>query len=637
MSHFTFSGSWRAVVSLLLLAAACFGPQAASAQGRHVIFDDPLYGTWDVEVMQRREAPTTGRVSYWPKVEIECRHIEQGCIYRWMRSKLIPDPGYDAAGSPTHTALSYSGVKALADSPGNLVLEHVYFPRTKYRDTLRTDRDRMFGHWTDSTFSDLSDRITYTRRRARLVEYGLSDIVSSLSPLDTRRVRPGDPLIVSGLFDAFSFGPDARTRGYRPSFVVAQYGDNFDGFHTVEFIDAPGYEPGLPSPIHAPGDKGKIIGSRTEVIIWSEATPGIKRVLIDGEPAFIEVRFINYDGPLVNSRQDTCPAEFYERIKAEGHRLVDRYLAETAGAAAANPRWPAKKAYSYERRPHLGGDYDSTIRKMEVLVAESQANGGPDAWLAQARIHLAADMRIFIGMIAASRNGPCPKFLSTSPLLDEFHARLAEMSQPRYRDYALRTSEAQRLAQKYALNVRKKYYAANVSWGDLLTGKGLSFAETEAVRRKLEAEGRAIAEEIAAGKVPTEEGIRLRVEKAYASVGIEKGRIPAESFDQMKMNAAQSGLGYLLDKSFESRFPTGDPQLGQSMVSHVTSAIALTDLVFAGLDFGTLSNIEKQELPAAQALMENAAYMASLTRRYDFLRRRTSLLEDEIRALFSPD
>ncbi|MCB1445890.1 MAG: hypothetical protein KDJ87_08835, partial [Rhizobiaceae bacterium] len=137
--------------------------------------------------------------------------------------------------------------------------------------------------------------------------------------------------------------------------------------------------------------------------------------------------------------------------------------------------------------------------------------------------------------------------------------------------------------------------------------------------------------------VPTEEGIRLRVEKAYASVGIEKGRIPAESFDQMKMNAAQSGLGYLLDKSFESRFPTGDPQLGQSMVSHVTSAIALTDLVFAGLDFGTLSNIEKQELPAAQALMENAAYMASLTRRYDFLRRRTSLLEDEIRALFSPD
>ncbi len=314
--------------------ALCLVPSARAQDNSAT----PLKGTWSVTVEPIRGEPTSGTVTCSPEMEQVCQRTGEGlCIWRWQTTA---GGRYQASGSPRHIDRGYNMIGGSQAGGGSVVLKHSYFPNTEVEEQLLYDGSTMTGVW--SMNGELMGRSSWRREPSAISRFGFSEVTGYYDPQEVTSFAPGQALAVEGEYLG-EFWTNEQTNAFtRPKFAIRIYGTNMDGVHTVEFPEAPEYRPDESRPIT--GNDGSVIGSEVAVRLWPGATPGRKRMLVDGREFMLDVRINGFPGGDQDDRQNaglriTMPdttAPSYADVFPSGWLYVD--VANTSNEPVLNAR-----------------------------------------------------------------------------------------------------------------------------------------------------------------------------------------------------------------------------------------------------------------------------------------------------------
>lgn len=275
--------------------ALCLVPSAQAQDNSSA----PLKGTWSVTAEPIRGEPTSWTVTYSPEMELACERTSADlCIWHWE----IKEGGrYRASGTPPrHINRGYNMIGGSEAGGGTVVLKHSYYPNTEVEEQLLYDGSTMTGVW--SMDGELLGRSFWRREPSAISRFGFSDVTGDYNPQEVITFAPGEALVVEGTYLG-DFWTNEQTNAFtRPKFAVRIYGTNLDGVHTVEFPGAPEYRPDESRPIT--GSDGSVIGTEVVVRLWPGATPGRKRMLVEGREYMLDVRIHGFPGGGTDDRQN---------------------------------------------------------------------------------------------------------------------------------------------------------------------------------------------------------------------------------------------------------------------------------------------------------------------------------------------
>jgi len=255
---------------------------AVSAQSWEL---DPLSGNWQIEAGQAGE----GLISLHRPATLICLQQDAGgCLYEWQYDYSSVEMVVSTrVGSLTNHATIVS--QSTSDSSMSF-LRGSTWPHTQVN--LVSDGDDYFnGEWERGD----QDGFEYWRRLEPKVTHIGASFIGRAPYAQLENWYPISETAIFrtvGPYDPRMWRPENDLRGNRPVFRLFIAGENVWGFQDVSFPDAVDYEIAVqgdmaPFPNSSPGDPPW--GRWFRVVLWANATPGLKTLRINGEDFKINV------------------------------------------------------------------------------------------------------------------------------------------------------------------------------------------------------------------------------------------------------------------------------------------------------------------------------------------------------------
>jgi len=258
-----------------IVGAAALATTVSAQSWEH----DPFSGNWQIEAGRDGE----GLISLHRPATLICLQQEPGgCLYEWQYDNSSVEM---VVGTRDRSLINHATIVSQAISDGSMnFLRGNPSPQTQVN-LVADGNDYFDGEWERGDQNGLE---IWRRLEPKVTHIGTSSIgLHPYAQLENWYPVGETPIIsTAGPYTPNIWRLENKSRGNRPVFRLFIAGDNLWGFQDVSFPDAVDYEvftQGDLAPFADSSEYEPPPGRWFRVVLWANATPGLKTLRINGE------------------------------------------------------------------------------------------------------------------------------------------------------------------------------------------------------------------------------------------------------------------------------------------------------------------------------------------------------------------